>query len=1309
MKDKIARIVLVLVVAVAMIIPVNFSFAENQSDAEIETSQSSTVEDKDAIIQEEAISNVNEEMKFLYIESKELESPGTQNIAVSWKEDINEVEKFVLVYENQQGKQFELAEEKRTEQSILFTKDFSSKEIGKYTIKGVKFYVNGVENYFAFDDVEIDAAFEIVNEIPDAQDVSDETAVIDVETDGSIDKKEISSQIASVLDTAKNENGNLVKAGRDIIIVLDPGHGGKDSGATRGSVYEKNLNFKVAKYCKAELEQYQGVKVYLTRTGDTYLSLAQRAKIAKNYNADILISIHQNAGSSSSYGAEVYYPNQNYKPAAGTTGKGVASAIQKELTKLGLSNRGIKIRNTANGTKYADGSYADYYGIIRESKTLGIAGIIVEHAFLSNTQDYNKFLSSDSKLKQLGVADATGIAKYFGLSKEVGIAVPEGTYTVRTAADQEKIMKDENGAISLTEKTNVDSNSRFELAQVSGKKYRLLTESSSKALEVKNSSSTSGTEVRSASWNNSKGQIWKFIDAGNGAYYIRSETGTYLTAKADGSGFTASALVKSDAQKFYLDVSDYHTVQDGIYTISNEKNKDRVLDVSNGSISDKANIQLYQSNATIAQQFRISYAGKGYYTITTEHSNKVLDIASGSHQSGANVQQYKSNGSNAQLWKFVETEDGSYYIKSKLGTVLSVKNDNVVKGANVDVQDMRSVSAQKWNLKKIQDQNVKNGTYLIASEKNSLQLATQKNGNIQINVIDNADVQRYQIEYVADGYYRITNKASGKVLDIAGQSRNIKSNIQQADWSGADSQLWRFVSTGRGSYFIKSKLGTFMDSASGSMQENNNIWTYQYNGTTAQRWVLDSSRVNAEEKPVDDGTYTIASALNSNYVMDIAGGALADKAKVQLYNSNGSSAQRFEVSYLGNGYYRIVSEKSGKALDIANGSGAAGAAIWQKASDNSSTQKWKFIDAGSGQYYLKSVKGTFIDVSGGKAKLKTKIQSWNPNGTAAQKWKLSKNTYRPVKEGEYVMKSYLNGMYAMELAGNETEDGANIQLGSLSYSDFQKFTVKYAENGYYRIYVTKSGKCLDVADNSAVAGANLQQAAEAQKDGQLWKFIDAGKDTYYIRSKLGTAIDIANGKAAAGANLQSYRMNGTDAQRWKIGDESLTSIEGATITTADEFAKYYNSKKKSYPYAGNSEAPTIEKFAQIYIEECNAEGIRAEVAFCQAMKETGWLQFGGDVKASQYNFAGIGATGGGKPGHSFGSIRTGIRAHVQHLKAYANKEALQNTCVDPRFSYVTRGSAPYVEWLGIKANPYGKGWAPAADYGTSIVKMMKSI
>ena len=84
---------------------------------------------------------------------------------------------------------------------------------------------------------------------------------------------------------------------------------------------------------------------------------------------------------------------------------------------MGLSNRGTKIRNTANGSTYADGSYSDYYGIIRNSKNLGIPAIIVEHAFLSNASDYNNFLSSDSKLQKLGIADATGIAKAFGLSK----------------------------------------------------------------------------------------------------------------------------------------------------------------------------------------------------------------------------------------------------------------------------------------------------------------------------------------------------------------------------------------------------------------------------------------------------------------------------------------------------------------------------------------------------------------------------------------------------------------------------------------------------------------------------------------------------------------------------------------------------------------------------------------------------------------------------------------------------------------------------------------------------------------------------
>ena len=129
----------------------------------------------------------------------------------------------------------------------------------------------------------------------------------------------------------------------------------------------------------------------------------------------------------------------------------------------------------------------------------------------------------------------------------------------------------------------------------------------------------------------------------------------------------------------------------------------------------------------------------------------------------------------------------------------------------------------------------------------------------------------------------------------------------------------------------------------------------------------------------------------------------------------------------------------------------------------------------------------------------------------------------------------------------------------------------------------------------------------------------------------------------------------------------------------------------------------------ICYEEATAEGINAGVAFTQAMKETGWLKFGGDVKIEQLNFAGIGTVGGGAEGHTFNSVREGVRAQVQHLKAYASTKPLKSPCVDPRFNLVTRGSAIYVEWLGIQENPEGKGWATGKGYGFDIVRMIKEL
>ena len=163
-------------------------------------------------------------------------------------------------------------------------------------------------------------------------------------------------------------------------------------------------------------------------------------------------------------------------------------------------------------------------------------------------------------------------------------------------------------------------------------------------------------------------------------------------------------------------------------------------------------------------------------------------------------------------------------------------------------------------------------------------------------------------------------------------------------------------------------------------------------------------------------------------------------------------------------------------------------------------------------------------------------------------------------------------------------------------------------------------------------------------------------------------------------------------------------IAGDTNTNVDQMVRFYNNSGREYPddVYDMYGAPTIEDFCQIVYEEAEAEGIRAEVVFAQVCKETGYLQFGGDVSPEQCNFAGIGAVGGGACGEFFKDVRTGIRAQVQHLKAYSTVEELNGACVDPRFDYVKRGTSPYVEWLGIQENPYGGGWAAAEGYGYSL-------
>ena len=169
------------------------------------------------------------------------------------------------------------------------------------------------------------------------------------------------------------------------------------------------------------------------------------------------------------------------------------------------------------------------------------------------------------------------------------------------------------------------------------------------------------------------------------------------------------------------------------------------------------------------------------------------------------------------------------------------------------------------------------------------------------------------------------------------------------------------------------------------------------------------------------------------------------------------------------------------------------------------------------------------------------------------------------------------------------------------------------------------------------------------------------------------------------------------------GTDGYTKIMGNAVATAEQMKAYLKAKNPKVPQSVLDMVP-------LYLSEGKAEGVRGDIAFAQSCLETGnFTFFGSAITLSQNNFCGMGVTSNGVKGNSFGTPQLGIRAQVQHLKAYASTDALKNACIDPRFKYVTRGCAEYVEWLGQKENPHGKGWAAGASYGEKILAILKGI
>ena len=210
---------------------------------------------------------------------------------------------------------------------------------------------------------------------------------------------------------------SLSVCAEEMVIALDPGHGGGEQGAVCYGIQEKDANLLMAKLVREELAQYDGVRVILTRETDERVGLQERARRAASGGADLLVSLHFNASvSGKSKGASVYISTaEKTRPKL----RVLADHLLGQFEALGLDNAGTFARVTQLGGRRADGSFDDYYGVLRHSYNYGMPSALIEHCFMDNEEDC-VWLGSRERLARLARADAEGIATCYGLVRKDG-------------------------------------------------------------------------------------------------------------------------------------------------------------------------------------------------------------------------------------------------------------------------------------------------------------------------------------------------------------------------------------------------------------------------------------------------------------------------------------------------------------------------------------------------------------------------------------------------------------------------------------------------------------------------------------------------------------------------------------------------------------------------------------------------------------------------------------------------------------------------------------------------------------------------
>ena len=556
-------------------------------------------------------------------------------------------------------------------------------------------------------------------------------------------------------------------------------------------------------------------------------------------------------------------------------------------------------------------------------------------------------------------------------------------------------------------------------------------------------------------------------------------------------------------------------VENGTYKINTKVKGNMLLDVCGNSNSNNTNIQIYEDNKSLAQQFNVTHVGNGWYKICGLSSGKALDVAAAEKKSGVNVQLYTYNGSDAQLWQFLSAGDGYYYIQNKLGYYLDVEGGKTANDTNVQVYDKNETNSQKWRLMRV-----------IYPSKVS----------------------------ISPSAVTLTGIGMSKQLSVVLTPSNVtEKNIT---WSSSNTKV------------VTVSKGLIKATGSGSAT----ITAKTINGKTANVEV----RVSDGAVNIENGLYNITTKLNANMMLDVAGGKTCDGANIQIYQKNGSTAQKFQIESVGYGWYVISNTYPRKCLDVEGGSTKAGTNVSLYQYNGSDAQLWRFYSTGNGYYTVMNKLGCYLDVAGGVAQNDRNVLVYTGNGTNAQKWKLTKTTsdYANISDSLFTFYSKIGDGFVLDVDGGKTADGTNIQIYKGNDSNAQKFGVQPTGDGWFKIYNSSSEKCLDVKNGSGKSGTNVQLFSYNGTDAQKWRFYPSGESNYYlIKNKLGFYLDVDGGKKQNGVNVQIYKKNSSNAQKWQLKETSAIVLNTTSVSfdAAGKTMILFVSYLPARVFAGNQE------------------------------------------------------------------------------------------------------------------------------------------